>query len=106
MISDIDLAAEVELFHGPVTPNSAVLYARLRSFPNVEGLYRLTGTVRGPNCRRSATLPATAVLEDQGAGPTVLANSNHRGFVEHYALAARINECVCCAEVYGKVVGK
>lgn len=62
-----------EVFHGRVSPASALVYARVREFPGGEGC-TLIGRVRGPLCEGVRTLPTTVPLHDLGPGPTLLAS--------------------------------
>ncbi len=65
---------QLELFFGGVTPNRAMVYARLRDFPAAQGM-TLSGLIRGPHCLYSTTLPATIRLGDAGPGETLLAKA-------------------------------
>ncbi|HUE69455.1 MAG TPA: hypothetical protein VMP01_01090 [Pirellulaceae bacterium] len=48
----------LEVFYSELTPNRAVVHARLRCEESLAGL-SLAGIVRGPRCSRGSTLPAT-----------------------------------------------
>ncbi len=67
-------AYPIDLFHGPATDASAILYARWR-VDNRDGRFRIGGTVKGPYCHSAKTLPASYEWTDQGAGPTALASA-------------------------------
>lgn len=68
------LLEDLQLFHGPVSPMRAELYARLPSLDPAAG-YQLEGEVAGPLTASTRTLPARGVLLDAGPGPTLLARS-------------------------------
>jgi hypothetical protein len=68
------LLDNLDVFYGELTPARATVYARLEGLENTEGLL-LTGSVRGPRCFYSKTLPATFRLQDAGPGPSLLAKS-------------------------------
>jgi len=71
LYSDLNL---LDVFHGDLTANRAVVYARLPRAADDAGL-SLGGHVRGPRCLHAETLPATAPLVDLGPGPTLLAQA-------------------------------
>jgi hypothetical protein len=56
--------APLELFYSGLTPNRAVIHARLSGGQELAGL-SLAGIVRGPRCSRGSTLPATYPLVGQ-----------------------------------------
>jgi len=61
----------MDIFYGRVTDNMAHVYVRaLRHGP--QDARTLSGTIRGPFCELSHTLPATINFKDMGAGPTLL----------------------------------
>lgn len=64
----------MDIFYGRVTDNVAHVYVRAaRDGPN--DARTVTGTIRGPHCALSHTLPATIVLRDMGHGPTLLGSA-------------------------------
>lgn len=65
---------ELDLFYGGANANRVTVYARLPIPPDGDG-WTLSGTVRGPHCLYSTTLPATLRLTDAGPGPTLLAKA-------------------------------
>jgi hypothetical protein len=76
-MSDPALAADnpldqLDVFWTELSPNRAVVYARLTDLPYHSG-WRLSGTIRGPRSMRHQTLPATIPLKDLGPGQTHLA---------------------------------
>ncbi len=58
------LLASLNVYYGDLTPNRAVIYARLAVGPEMAGL-SLAGIVRGPRCSRGHTLPSTYRLVGQ-----------------------------------------
>jgi glycosyl hydrolase family 2 len=68
------LLDNLDVFYGELTPARGTVYARLEGLQNSEGL-TLSGSVRGPRCYYSKTLPATFRLQDAGPGPSLLAKS-------------------------------
>jgi hypothetical protein len=64
--------ASLDVFWTELSPNRAVVYARLTDVDYHPG-WRLSGTIRGPRSVRHQTLPATIPFKDLGAGPTHLA---------------------------------
>jgi hypothetical protein len=69
-----NLLNNLEVFYGELTAVRGTVYARLQGLANTEGLL-LTGSVRGPRCFYSRTLPATFRLQDAGPGPSLLAKA-------------------------------
>jgi hypothetical protein len=65
---------QLDVFHGDLTANRAIVYARLARPADDSGL-SLSGQVRGPRCLYAETLPATSPLIDLGRGPTLLAQA-------------------------------
>lgn len=69
-----DELAQLELFYGELSPQRALIYARLpRGVADDAGT--LCGQVRGPHSRYAQTLPVTVRLVDLGPGPTLLARA-------------------------------
>jgi hypothetical protein len=66
--------SQLDLFHSGASANRTAVYARLRQPPQGEG-FSLSGTIRGPHCLYSTTLPATLRLRDAGPGETLLAKA-------------------------------
>ena len=64
----------VELFYGELSPQRALIYARLPRDAAHPG-DTLRGQVRGPRSRYAQTLPVTVPLVDAGPGPTLLAKA-------------------------------
>lgn len=62
-----------EIFIGEANPAEARFYARLNW--NLEQRASLAGTVSGPFCQYSRTLPARVALVDQGPGAALLAQA-------------------------------
>ncbi len=63
-------APHIEIFHGSAANNLAYVYARCE--PPRAGC-ALVGTLHGPHCLHSTTLPATLTFRDQGPGESLLA---------------------------------
>ncbi len=61
----------MDVFYGRVTDNAAHVYVRLPR-DGAGDARSVAGTIRGPFCQLSHTLPATYVIRDTGAGPTLL----------------------------------
>jgi len=71
--SDSSLDAELELFYGTLNPAVGRFYAR---WGNVECRgFALRGTLTGPSCQYSDTLPATSQFVDRGPGGPPLAEA-------------------------------
>jgi hypothetical protein len=70
----MELADEVDVFYGELSPGRARIYARVASLPGGHD-WSLSGSVRGPFCRHARTLPAEFDLRDCGDGPTLLAQA-------------------------------
>lgn len=66
----IRLLESLQVFHGKMTPSRAVVHVRLAGDHEFAGL-SLSGTVRGPRCRRGHTLPATYRLVEAFNRPQV-----------------------------------
>jgi hypothetical protein len=66
--------SQLDLFHSGASANRTTVYARLRQPPTGEG-FSLSGTIRGPHCLYSTTLPATLRMRDAGPGATLLAKT-------------------------------
>ena len=64
----------IHVFYGRVTQNSAHVYAQVSSLA-AGAEWTLNGTVRGPHCQFSHTLPASFHFRDAGGGPTLLAEA-------------------------------
>jgi hypothetical protein len=64
----------VEVFYGDCSPSAAHVYARLPGLSHEDG-WTLSGTVRGPECALSRTLPATVRMADMGPGEGLLAHA-------------------------------
>lgn len=64
----------ITVFHGRVSQNSAQVYAQVTSRPG-GGEWTLSGTVRGPRCQFSHTLPTSFSFRDAGRGSTLLAEA-------------------------------
>ena len=69
-----NLLDNLDVFYGELTPARGTVYARLEGLASTDGL-SLSGTVRGPRCFYSSTLPATFRLQDAGPGPALLAKA-------------------------------
>lgn len=65
---------QLDVFYGGTSDSSAQIYARVAGLTDTAGL-SLGGTVRGPECELSRTLPATFPLRDMEPGPTMLARA-------------------------------
>ncbi|HEX4148048.1 MAG TPA: hypothetical protein VHY20_03630 [Pirellulales bacterium] len=65
---------QLQVFYGDASPAETRLYVRLNGASRGLGL-RLSGTVIGPVCQYSQTLPATIRLVDRGATPALLAEA-------------------------------
>lgn len=65
----------LQVFYGKSTERSAHVYAQVDRSEGGEGVFQLTGQVRGPRAATARTLPLTAELIDQGQGPSVLARA-------------------------------
>jgi len=63
--------SQLDVFYGELSPSGASVYVRLPR-PKDDAAWKLTGTIVGPRCFNSRTLPATAYFCDLGPGPTVL----------------------------------
>ncbi len=62
---------QMDVFYGRVTESLAHLYVRLpRS--GADDQRTISGSIRGPICAVSHTLPATVAIRDTGPGPTLL----------------------------------
>jgi len=72
-VNGLDLA-QLDIFYGELTVNRASINARLPR-PADDATLRLTGSVTGPRCLDTRTLPATAHFCDLGAGPTLLSRA-------------------------------
>lgn len=70
-MTTVDLANELELFHGEATVRLARVYAQ---YPTLTGC-TLTGYLSGPHCLHSSTLPTTIAFRDKGPGATLLAEA-------------------------------
>src|SRR3954465_13752033 len=66
--------SQLDLFYGELSPSGGSVYARLPRPPG-EATCKLTGTIVGPRCFNSRTLPATAYFCDLGPGPTLLSRA-------------------------------
>jgi hypothetical protein len=64
----------LDVFYGDLTVAQGYIYARLPRPTDDVGL-SLAGTVRGPRCLHSQTLPLSSPLVDLGPGPTLLARA-------------------------------
>lgn len=69
-----DELAQLELFYGELSPQRALIYARLPR-ETAGPADTLRGQVRGPYSRYAQTLPVTVPLVDVGPGPTLLARA-------------------------------
>lgn len=69
-----DVLADVELFYGELSPQRALIYARVPRDRTEPG-DTLSGQVRGPKSRYAQTLPVAVPLVDMGPGPTLLAKA-------------------------------
>ncbi len=64
----------LEVFYGQATPGECRLYVRLAGLDASDG-WRLTGRVRGPECRYAQTLPADYPLRSHEPGSALLAEA-------------------------------
>ena len=67
-------AERLEIFYGQANPGECRLYVRLAGLEATDG-WRLTGRVRGPECRYAQTLPADYPLRSHEPGATLLAEA-------------------------------
>jgi hypothetical protein len=67
-------AEHLDLFFGDVSQAVCRVYARYSESPGAAGT-QLSGTLTGPTCAYSATLPATSKLVDRGPGGPPLAEA-------------------------------
>jgi len=64
----------MDIFYGRVTDNLAHVYVRVPR-DGESDRRTVTGSIRGPLCNLSHTLPATIALRDMGPGPTLLGSA-------------------------------
>ena len=69
-----DFAERLELFFGAASESLCRVYARMDLAADEAGL-DLSGTLTGPNCHYTPTLPATFFFRDKGPGPSLLAEA-------------------------------
>lgn len=74
MLERTELLANLDIFHGELSPARAAIYARLSGLHDMAGL-RLSGEVRGPRCLYSQTLPSSYPLKNVGPGQSLLARA-------------------------------
>jgi hypothetical protein len=61
----------IDVFHGQLSPNLAQVYARVVDLPGGQD-WKLTGHLRGPECRHARTLPTTHPFVNLGPGENLL----------------------------------
>lgn len=75
----MNLLDQLDLFHGQLSQNRALIYARLPQPPELSDEARtdceLIGTIHGPHSARARTLPATIRFQDGGPGASWLARA-------------------------------
>lgn len=69
-----ELTFDPDVFHGELTANRAQVFVRVPRSPELADC-TLHGFVHGPRCEFAHTLPAKYMLQDLGAGPTLLART-------------------------------
>jgi hypothetical protein len=69
-----ELAERLEIFFGAASETMCRVYARI-DFPQPLDRAQLTGTLTGPTCLYSETLPATFSFVDRGPGESLLAEA-------------------------------
>lgn len=69
-----EIIFDPDVFHGELTANRAQVFVRAPRTPEFANC-TLHGAVLGPRCEYAHTLPAKYLLNDLGAGPTLLARA-------------------------------